>query len=92
MSNCCDSNSNVCRQDIPYPQVSPESVPSLIDNLVTALYGAFYNPQTGQGYVTKSVVNGRVVWTSACDPNNTTEIAGIPRNNGEGLLCYIILE
>jgi alpha-tubulin suppressor-like RCC1 family protein len=90
MSNCSDPYNNVCRQDIPYPQVSPESVPSLIDNLVTALYGAFYNPQTGQGYVTKSVVNGRVVWTSACDPNNTAEIAGVPRNDGEGLLCYII--
>lgn len=90
MSNCSDPYNNVCRQDIPYPQVSPESVPSLIDNLVTALYGAFYNPQTGQGYVTKSVVDGRVVWTSACDPNNTAEIAGVPRNDGEGLLCYII--
>lgn len=90
MSNCSDSYNNVCRQDIPYPQVSPESVPSLIDNLVTALYGAFYNPQTGQGYITKSVVNGRVVWTTACDPNNSTQISGVPRQNGEGLLCYIM--
>jgi hypothetical protein len=57
---------------------------------VTALYGAFYNPQTGQGYVTKSVVNGRIVWTSACDPSNSTSITGIPRNDGEGLLCYIL--
>lgn len=90
MANCSDSYNNVCRQDIPYPQVSPESVPSLIDNLVTALYGAFYNPQTGQGYITKSVVNGRVVWTTACDPNNSTQIPGVPRQNGEGLLCYIM--
>lgn len=90
MSNCNDPYNNVCRQDIPYPQVSPESVPSLIDNLVTALYGAFYNPQTGQGYVTKSVVDGRVVWTPACDPNNSAEVDGVPRNNGEGLLCYIL--
>lgn len=90
MSNCNDPYNSVCRQDIPYPQVSPESVPSLIDNLVTALYGAFYNPQTGQGFVTKSVVDGRVVWTSACDPNNSYEVPGVPRNNGEGLLCYII--
>lgn len=90
MSNCNDPYNKVCRQDIPYPQVSPESVPSLIDNLVTALYGAFYNPQTGQGYVTKSVVDGRVVWTPACDPNNSVEVDGVPRNNGEGLLCYIL--
>ena len=61
-----------------------------MDNLVTALYGAFYNPQTGQGYVTKSVVNGRIVWTPACDPSNATSITGIPRNDGEGLLCYIL--
>jgi hypothetical protein len=62
----------------------------MMDNLVTALYGAFYNPQTGQGYVTKSVVNGRIVWTPACDPSNATSITGIPRNDGEGLLCYIL--
>jgi alpha-tubulin suppressor-like RCC1 family protein len=62
----------------------------MMDNLVTALYGAFYNPQTGQGYVTKSVVNGRIVWTPACDPSNATSISGIPRNDGEGLLCYIL--
>lgn len=62
----------------------------MMDNLVTALYGAFYNPQTGQGYVTKSVVNGRIVWTSSCDPSNATSITGIPRNDGEGLLCYIL--
>ena len=90
----CDNSYNVynglCRQDIPYPQVSHESVPSMMDNLVTALYGAFYNPQTGQGYVTKSVVNGRIVWTPACDPSNATSISGIPRNDGEGLLCYIL--
>lgn len=61
-----------------------------MDNLVTALYGAFYNPQTGTGYITKSVVNGRVVWNIACDPNNTAVIAGIPRLDGEGLLCYLI--
>jgi alpha-tubulin suppressor-like RCC1 family protein len=35
-------------------------------------------------------VNGRIVWTSACDPSNATSITGIPRNDGEGLLCYIL--
>lgn len=69
-----------CRKDIPYPSVSHESVPSLIDNLVTALYGT----------ITKTVVNRRVVWNIPCDPNNTATIIGIPRNTGEGLLCYLI--
>ena len=92
----CDNgyNGNVygqtCRQDVPYPQVSHESVPSLIDNLVEALYGGFYNPQTQEGYITKSVVNGRIVWNVPCDPNNSAEVTGIPRNPGEGLLCYMI--
>lgn len=80
--SCCNNDTypNVCRQDIPYPQVSPESVPSLISNLVNALYGE----------ITKSVVDGRVVWNVPCDPNNTAEIDGFPRLPDEGLLCYII--
>ena len=75
-----DSYNNICRQDIPYPQVSPESVPSLISNLVYALYGD----------ITKSVENGRVVWNIPCDPNNTAETENIPREEGEGLLCYLL--
>jgi len=81
MSCSNDSNSNVCRQDIPYPQISSESVPSLISNLVLALYGE----------ITKSVVDGRVVWNIPCDPtDNPVTIDGFPRLPGEGLLCYII--
>lgn len=78
----CDCNeANVCRQDIPYPQVSHESVPSLIDNLVQALYGD----------ITKSVVANRVVWNIPCDPaSNPAEVPGLPRMEGEGLLCYIM--
>jgi len=95
MSCGCDTTggpyyNGVCREDLPYPQVSHESVPSLIDNLVTALYGSFYNPTTQTGYITKSVVNGRIVWNIPCDPNNTASTPGIPRNSGEGLLCYMI--
>ena len=80
MSCSNDSNSNVCRQDIPYPQISSESVPSLISNLVYALYGT----------IDKSVVNGRVIWDIPCDPNNTAEADSIPREEGEGLLCYLL--
>jgi hypothetical protein len=76
----CNSNNNICREDIPYPQVSPESVPSLISNLVQALYGT----------ISKSVVDGRVVWDIPCDPNNTAEVDQIPREEGEGLLCYLL--
>jgi hypothetical protein len=78
---CNEPYNNVCRQDIPYPQVSQESVPSLIDNLVLALYGT----------ITKSVVNGRVVWNIPCDPSaDPATIVDFPRLPGEGLLCYII--
>lgn len=80
----CD-NSNVyaqtCCPDTPYPTVQHESVPSLIDNLVFALYGE----------ITKTVQGGRVVWDIPCDPSsNPTEVPSIPRNTGEGLLCYLM--
>ena len=78
--SCNNDYNNICRQDIPYPQVSPESVPSLISNLVNALYGE----------ITKTVVDGRVVWNIPCDPNNTAEVDQIPREEGEGLLCYLL--
>ena len=78
---CNEPYNNVCRQDIPYPQISHESVPSLIDNLVQALYGD----------ITKSVVANRVVWNIPCDPaSNPAEVPGLPRMEGEGLLCYIM--
>jgi len=71
---------SVCQLDKPYPIVSSESVPSLISNLTYALYGQ----------ITKSVVNGQIVWNIPCDPNLTAQINGLPRNAGEGLLCYFI--
>jgi len=83
----------LCRQDLPYPQVSHESVPSLIDNLVTALYGGFYDPaaNTNSGGIIKNVVNGRVVWKVPCDPSNVTyQFPKVPPNPGEGVLCYIL--
>lgn len=72
---------SICRPDIPYPSVSHESVPSLIDNLVNALYGQ----------INKNVVGGKVVWNIPCDPNNTAIVSpALPRLAGEGLLCYIM--
>jgi hypothetical protein len=73
-------NGGVCRLDTPYPSVSQESVPSLINNLTTALYGT----------ISKVVANRQVVWNIPCDPNNTATIASVPRNTGEGLLCYLL--
>lgn len=73
-------NCHVCNADTPYPSVSHESVPSLIDNLTYALYGI----------ITKTVLNGRVQWTIPCDPNSTGSIWGYTRNAGEGLMCYML--
>ena len=79
--NCNNSTySSTCCPEVPYPSISSESVPSLIDNLVFALYGT----------INKSIVNGRVVWDVPCDPNNTTEIFNQPRLTDEGLMCYFI--
>jgi hypothetical protein len=80
----CGSNnstySNTCCPDVPYPTISAESVPSLIGNLVYALYGT----------INKTIINGRVVWDIPCDPNNSAEVEQIPREEGEGLLCYLL--
>lgn len=80
----CNDNNNVyrnsCCPDTPYPNVQHESVPSLIDNLVNALYGE----------ITKTVSGGRVVWDIPCDPNFSAEVSTIPRESGEGLLCYLM--
>lgn len=73
-------NCHLCNADTPYPSVSAESVPSLIDNLTYALYGL----------ITKTVVSGRVNWTIPCDPNSDASIWGYTRNAGEGLMCYFL--
>ena len=87
-----NNRGDVCRQDIPYPMVSPESVPSLITNLVIALYGGFCtsNIPIAGTCIQKAIVNGSVVWLIPCDPNRAWTVAGIPRLPGEGLMCYII--
>lgn len=82
MSCNCNSStySSTCCPEVPYPTISSESVPSLIDNLVYALYGT----------INKTISSGRVIWDIPCDPNNTTEIFDQPRLDGEGLMCYFI--
>lgn len=77
----CNCNTSTSCPEVPYPTISPESVPSLIDNLVYALYGT----------INKSIVNGRVVWDIPCDPNEVpASVPQIPREENEGLLCYLI--
>jgi hypothetical protein len=82
MSCGCNNSthSNTCCPDVPYPAISAESVPSLIGNLIYALYGT----------INKTIIDGRVVWDIPCDPNNTAEADSIPREEGEGLLCYLL--
>lgn len=75
-----DAYQSSCRKDLPYPIVSSESAPSLLTNLTYALYGV----------INKSVVDGKIVWNIPCDPNNSTSVFGLPREEGEGLLCYIL--
>lgn len=78
----CNNNQNsTCCPEVPYPSISSESIPSLIGNLVYALYGT----------INKSVIDGRVVWDIPCDPNDDpAAIVDFPRLPGEGLLCYIL--
>jgi hypothetical protein len=53
----------------------------LISNLILALYGE----------ITKVVVDGRVTWDIPCDPTAApASIVDFPREEGEGLLCYIL--
>lgn len=61
------------------PNPNCESLPSALDNFVAAFFGS----------VTKTVVNGRIVWTLPCDLGSSEPITGHPRNEGEGLACYI---
>lgn len=55
-----------------------ESIASQLENLTNALFGTF----------TKTIVNGRAVWSAQCTPYDTG-VSCIPRNLGEGTLCYI---
>lgn len=53
-----------------------EPLPSALDNFITQFFGQ----------VTKTCVDGQVVWALPC--NLETGIPGYPREEGEGLACY----
>jgi hypothetical protein len=49
-----------------------------LENLTNALFGTF----------TKTIVNGRAVWSAICGTGY--EYPGVPRGATEGLLCYVL--
>lgn len=73
--NCNNSNSSNPCDPSPNQQ---ESLASQVSNLTTSLFGAFQ----------KTIVNGRTVWTTVCDPN--ANVPGFPRIAGEGFICYLL--
>lgn len=55
-----------------------ETLPSSLSNFIADFYGS----------LTKTTVNGRVVWTLPCDLD--TGLESNPRETGEGLACYFV--
>lgn len=55
-----------------------ESVASQLSNLVSNLFGT----------LTKTITNGRAVWSQACTPDDSLD--AFPRTSGEGLICYLL--
>lgn len=76
----CNSGSTVCTPCgfNGVPDAANESLESALANFTTQFFGD----------LTKTVVNGSVVWTLPCDLD--AGIAGNPRVEGEGLACYIL--
>lgn len=74
----CQPPCSPCSCDPCPPQCDPahEPLPSTVDNFVKQFFGE----------VTKTCVDGQIVWTLPCDLD--TGIPGYPRQEGEGLACY----
>lgn len=68
----CGCNSNG------YTVTPVESVSSSLDNLITSLLGT----------LTKTITNGRAVWSTPCSPDDS--LSAFPRNAGEGFVCYLL--
>lgn len=62
------------------PKCDPNNEPlsSALSNFETAFFGT----------ITKTCVNGSVVWTLPCDLEGG--VAGFPRESGEGVACYLL--
>lgn len=65
-------------QDPTKNRAEEESRASMIENLILNLFGK----------VTKTVTNGRGIWSTPCDVNDG--VGGFARADNEGLVCYIL--
>lgn len=81
-SPCCNQcgQSNCCCGSSCTPSCDPanEPVASSLNNFIAAFFGS----------VTKSCVNGQVVWNLPCDLDSG--ITGFPRLPDEGIACYLL--
>lgn len=73
---CTGSGTSPCAT--PAVLASAETLPSALENFIAHFFGA----------VTKSVVDGKVVWTLPCSLEQGLEAN--PRAQGEGLACYFL--
>lgn len=82
MSCSCNNSScpdcNPCTPACPAESASCETLPSALENFILQFFGS----------VTRTVVNGRVVWTLPCDLEAGLE--NNPRGADEGLACYFL--
>lgn len=80
MSCNCEPNPCGCGSTPPVSTVEAELLPSALDNFIISFFGN----------VTKSIDSetGKVVWTLPCDLD--AGIDGFPRNEDEGVACYLV--
>lgn len=74
--SCSSCHSNPCR--CLSCDAENEPLASALDNFITAFFGS----------VTKTCVDGRVVWSLPCDLNEG--LPSFPRQSGEGIACYFL--
>lgn len=81
-NQCQDCSRNCggtpCDTECPEANANCESLPSTLENFINHFFGK----------VTKTTVNGEVVWTLPC--NLGTGLPNNPRGDNEGLACYFI--
>lgn len=70
----CDNNCDPCQSSLN----EQESIASQMTNLISNLLGT----------LTKTITNGRAVWSQPCDVY--ASLTAFPRNSGEGLICYLL--
>lgn len=72
--SCCNNNTSHSHE------CDPENEPlsSALNNFITSFYGS----------LSKTCVNGQVVWTLPCNLDAGDPL--FPRNSGEGLSCYFL--